>query len=192
MSRAVERVGSERLEGFKDLARLVCISGDATYPTNEPIYQCENEHELGMNLLDVEYDFPDDLDPEELKKVWLNRKMSNNPVDSSGVWRFRELFPFVDNAEDVVTLGEGNTRLLDSPRSAEYAGINSLRFKHQGDNPTGSFKDPGMSAAITEAKKLDMKAVACASTGNTSASMAAYARRAGMLPVVFIPEGQIS
>ncbi len=100
--------------------------------------------------------------------------------------------PFVENPNDVVTVGEGNTRLLECFESARYVGLPKLLFKHQGDNPTGSFKDPGMSAAITQAKRLKMKAVACASTGNTSASMAAYAKRAGMLPIVFIPEGQIS
>lgn len=185
-------ISRERLAGFEDRARLECISGDATYPTIAPIYQCVNPHEQGMSLLDVVYDFPQDLDPEKLKRIWLKRKMSNDPVNTSGVWRFRELFPFVDNPADVVTLGEGNTRLLEAPLSAKYVGVNRLRLKHQGDNPTGSFKDPGMSAAITEAKRLSMKAVACASTGNTSASMAAYAERAGMLPIVFIPEGQIS
>jgi threonine synthase len=186
-------VSTSESEGFSNLATLSCISADATYPTDSPIYECINHHEPGMSLLDVVYDFPQNLDPEKLKETWRKRKMSNDPVNAS-IWRFRELFPFVENPDEVMTLGEGNTRLLYAPRSAEYAGLEAshLRFKHQGDNPTGSFKDPGMSAAITQAKILGMKAVACASTGNTSASMAAYADRAGMLPIVFIPEGQIS
>ncbi|MBI2621754.1 MAG: threonine synthase [Candidatus Levybacteria bacterium] len=176
-----------------NLARLECISGDAAYPIGpDPIYQCKNPHELGANLLDVIYDFPKKLDPEKLKVIWRKRRMLDNPLDASGVWRFRELLPFVDEESSIVTLGEGNTRFLQSFESAKYVSLPRLYFKHQGDNPTGSFKDPGMSGAITQAKILGVKAVACASTGNTSASMAAYAKRAGILPIVFIPEGQIS
>lgn len=183
----------ERLAGFADRARLECISGDAVYPTGpKPIYQCVNPHEPGMNLLDVEYDFPKDLDPERLKREWLKRRMSNHPFDTSGVWRFSELIPFIGNPGNIVTMGEGSTRLIEGIESAEYAGLRRLTFKHQGDNPTGSFKDTGMSAGISAAKMLGMEVVACASTGNTSASMAAYAKRAGMLPVVLLPEGKIS
>lgn len=182
---------SERLEGFADRARLVCMSGDAVYSTKEPIYECVKPHEERTNLLDVTYDFPTDLDPERLKQIWIERRKSNHPLNN-GIWRFRELFPFVDDPSDIVTLGEGNTRLLEGRETARYVGLPRLLLKHQGDNPTGSFKDPGMSAAITEAKRLNMKAVACASTGNTSASMAAYAQRADMLPIVILPQGQIS
>ncbi len=192
MSRAKAPSTSKILTGFADGARLECISKDAVYPTSRPIYECINSHPHGMNLLDVVYDFPNNLDPEKLKKLWKDRKMSNDPVNTSGVWRFRELLPFVDNPADVISLGEGNTRLLQGYETAQYVGLPRLLLKHQGDNPTGSFKDPGMSAAITEAKILGMKAVACASTGNTSASMAAYARRADMLPIVFLPKGQVS
>ncbi len=183
---------SERREGFEDRARLVCTSGDATYPTRpEPIYQCINQHKPTENLLEVVYDFPRDLDPEKLKLIWLQRKMSNDPLDT-GIWRFSEFFPFIDDPSNIVTMGEGNTRLIEGIESAEYAGLRRLTFKHQGDNPTGSFKDTGMSAGISAAKMLGMEVVACASTGNTSASMAAYAKRAGMLPVVLLPEGKIS
>src|SRR5262249_36397267 len=80
----------------------------------------------------------------------------------------------------------------DAPRSAEYAGIERLHFKHQGMNPTGSFKDNGMTTGVTEAVALGATAVACASTGNTSASMAAYAARAGLRALVFIPAGQVA
>jgi threonine synthase len=114
------------------------------------------------------------------------------PVDQSGVWRFRDLLPIVDNPENVVTLREGNTPLYDLPRCAKVAGIDWLLAKHQGMNPTGSFKDTGMTAALSVAAERKFEWVACASTGNTSAAMAAYAARAGLRSIVFIPEGKIA
>jgi len=113
-------------------------------------------------------------------------------IDQSGVWRFRDLLPIVDNPENVVTLREGNTPLYDLPRCAKAAGIDWLLAKHQGLNPTGSFKDTGMTAALSVAAERKFEWVACASTGNTSAAMAAYAARAGLRSIVFIPEGKIA
>ena len=113
-------------------------------------------------------------------------------VDQSGVWRFRDLLPIVDDLEKVVTLREGNTPLYDLPRCAKAAGIDWLLAKHQGMNPTGSFKDTGMTAALSVAAERGFEWVACASTGNTSAAMAAYAARAGLRSIVFIPEGKIA
>ena len=119
------------------------------------------------------------------------RRASRLPADRSGVWRFRELvLPL--RPEEVVTRPEGNTNLYDVPDLARYVGLDRLRLKHEGENPTGSFKDRGMCVAVTVARLLGMGSVACASTGNTSASMAAYAARAGMRAFVFIPEGQIA
>src|SRR5207245_2116780 len=97
----------------------------------------------------------------------------------------------------VLTLREGNTPLLSGPRAAEYGGLGSsgqarLAFKHQGFNPTGSFKDNGMSCGVAQARRLGMRRVACVSTGNTSASMAAYAAAAGLEALIFLPHGQIS
>ncbi len=92
----------------------------------------------------------------------------------------------------MVTLREGNTPLLPAPRAASYGGLDALTFKHQGFNPTGSFKDNGMTCGASQAVRLGMKRVACVSTGNTSASMAAYAAAAGMDAIVFIPHGNIS
>src|SRR5207237_10661957 len=114
-----------------------------------------------------------------------------------GGCRYRELFPFIDDDSHIITLREGNTPLLDGPRAAEYGGLGSsgqgrLTFKHQGFNPTGSFKDNGMTAGVAQARRLGMKRVACVSTGNTSASMAAYASAAGLEPLIFIPHGNIS
>jgi threonine synthase len=92
----------------------------------------------------------------------------------------------------VVTLREGDTPLLDAPRAAQYGGLDRLAFKHQGYNPTGSFKDNGMTCGAAQAVRLGMRRVACVSTGNTSASMAAYASAAGLQPIVFIPHGNIA
>jgi threonine synthase len=118
--------------------------------------------------------------------------MNNTPLDQSGVWRYRELLPFLDDYRHVVTLREGNTPLLDAPIAAEYGGLARLTFKHQGFNPTGSFKDNGMTAGAAQAVRLGMKRVACVSTGNTSASMAAYAAAAGLEALIFLPHGNIS
>jgi threonine synthase len=113
-------------------------------------------------------------------------------VDQSGVWRFRELLPIVRDVERVVTLREGNTPLYEMPRCAEIVGVDWLLAKHQGMNPTASFKDTGMTAALSVAVERGFQWVACASTGNTSAAMAAYAARAGLRCIVFIPEGKIA
>jgi threonine synthase len=141
-------------------------------------------------LLDVVYAL-DEYRGERLMSLWDWRRASPSPADQSGVWRFRELLPEYEEAE-IVTMLEGNTPVWDAPRSAEYAGMARLAFKHLGMNPTGSFKDLGMTTGITQARRLDARSVACASTGNTSASMAAYAARAGMQAFVFIPSGQIA
>jgi threonine synthase len=146
-------------------------------------------------LLEVQYDFGG-LDPTVLPRLWQERRRSNDPLDCSGVWRFRELVNFLDpsstTAGTVVSLAEGRTPLLDAPRSGRWAGGLRLSVKHQGNNPTGSFKDLGMTAAITRAVGLGVRVVACASTGNTSSSMAAYAARAGLKALVFVPAGRIS
>ena len=129
---------------------------------------------------------------EELKKLWRARRTSNAPLDQSGVWRYREFIPFLEDYGSAVTLREGCTPLLPAPRAAEYGGLNALVFKHQGFNPTGSFKDNGMTCGASQAVRLGMTRVACVSTGNTSASMAAYASAAGLKPIIFIPHGNIA
>jgi threonine synthase len=126
------------------------------------------------------------------KQLWRERRMSNQPVDQSGVWRYREFLPYLDDYRHVITLREGNTPLLEAPRAAEYGGLERLAFKHQGFNPTGSFKDNGMTCGAAQARRLGMQRVACVSTGNTSASMAAYASAGGLQPVIFLPHGNIS
>lgn len=127
-----------------------------------------------------------------LRWLWQERRTSSLAVDQSGVWRFRDLLPIIENEQHAVTLREGNTPLYEMPRCAKAVGIDWLLAKHQGMNPTGSFKDTGMTAALSVAAERGFEWVACASTGNTSAAMAAYAARAGLRSIVFIPEGKIA
>jgi len=130
--------------------------------------------------------------PNALHWLWKERRSSTSLADQSGVWRFRELLPILKNESNIVSLREGNTPLYDLPRCAVSIGITRLYAKHQGMNPTGSFKDAGMTTALSVAHELGFRWVACASTGNTSAAMAAYAARAGMHSLVLIPEGKIA
>jgi threonine synthase len=151
------------------------------------------------DLLEITYPQWREAKPhaEKLKSTWLNRRLSQNAVDLSGVWRFRDLLPKIENPavkndDQIITLREGNTPLYELPRCARITGIPKLFAKHQGMNPTASFKDAGMTVAATFARLAGFHWVACASTGNTSASMAAYAARGGMRSLVLVPEGKIS
>jgi len=170
-------------------AELVCFRHDcrARFPITEVIYNCPK---CG-SLLEAAYP-PPAQSAGELKALWCARRTSNAPLDQSGVWRYREFIPFLDDYTGVVTLREGCTPLLDAPPAARYGGLDRLAFKHQGFNPTGSFKDNGMTCGAAQAVRLGMQRVACVSTGNTSASMAAYASAAGLEPIIFIPHGNIS
>ncbi len=142
-------------------------------------------------LLDVERREPLALEPTVLRNLWQNRRGSLDTRDRSGVWRFREFLPFTEDIE-VVSLGEGNTPLYEAPRSADYCRLSKLKLKHQGCNPTGSFKDTGMTVAVTQARRLGARRVVCASTGNTAASLAAYAARADLSCSIVVPSGQVS
>ena len=150
------------------------------------------------DLFEVEYagwnqrQGPDRPNPGALKWLWRERRCSGEALDQSGVWRFRELLPILDSFGNAVTLREGNTPLYQLHRVARALGIDQLFAKHQGMNPSGSFKDTGMTAALSVAKERGFEWVACASTGNTSAAMAAYAARAGLRSLVVIPEGKIA
>jgi threonine synthase len=168
-------------------AFLQCIQCQTRFPIQEMLYRCSR----CSDLLDVNYDFGP-LAAKDLKLTFLNRNLSNNVQDQSGVWRFRELFPFLNNLESLVSLNEGNTPVWSAPRVALLATLQMFTVKHQGMNPTGSFKDNGMTTAVSQAKAVGARTVLCASTGNTAASMAAYAARAGMKAVVLIPQGQIA
>ncbi len=169
---------------------LRCIDCQSDFPTSRRLYTCPK----CSGLLDVVYEVPESEGKDQgaqLKRAWDGRRGSPNPIDQSGVWRFRELLPETDESK-IVTMMEGNTPIWSARRCADYARMKRLSFKHLGMNPTGSFKDLGMTTGITQAKRLGATSVACASTGNTSASMAAYAARAGVKAFVFIPSGQIA
>jgi threonine synthase len=170
-------------------AFLQCIDEGCRkrYPLDNKEHVCA----ACKNLLDVTYDFPK-TDPAALRQTWTQRKSGSAVVDQSGVWRFRELLPFVPQGGNVVSLLEGRTPLIGVQRTGKWVGGVQLAVKHQGNNPTGSFKDLGMAACITQAALVGSRITACASTGNTSASMAAYAARAGMKAVVFVPFGKIT
>jgi threonine synthase len=144
------------------------------------------------NLLEITDSSWNSRNPTALKSLWRERRTLNEDIDLSGVWRFRELLPAPASEQQVVTLREGNTPLYELPQSSRLTGVPRLYAKHQGLNPTGSFKDAGMTVAATFARQAGYRWVACASTGNTSASMAAYAARGGMRSLVLVPEGKIS
>ena len=172
-------------------ARLRCISCGATPDSASEDFRCTACRDL------LEFFFPGwsagspAFDSGMLKALWLSRRTSRHALDQSGVWRFRELLPHIAE-EHAITLREGNTPLYSLPRCARAAGVENLLAKHQGMNPTASFKDTGMTFAASSAHQGKFKWVACASTGNTSASMAAYAARGGMHSLVLIPDGKIS
>ena len=170
-------------------AELICFEERcrARFAITDVIYNCPR---CG-GLLEV-WNPPPVAPPADLKRIWRERRASNLTIDQSGVWRYREIIPFLESCSRVVTLREGNTPLLNAPHAAEYGGLDALTFKHQGFNPTGSFKDNGMTCGVAQALRLGMRRVACVSTGNTSASMAAYASAAGLDPIVFIPHGNIA
>jgi threonine synthase len=167
-------------------SQLRCINCGATPASAAQDFRCTNCGDL------LEFVFPEwSHDPQALKSLWANRKTILKPLDQSGVWRFREMLPSIAE-EHAITLREGNTPFYDLPRCARFAGLNTLQAKHQGMNPTASFKDTGMTVAASSAHAGGFRWVACASTGNTSASMAAYAARGNMHSLVLIPEGKIS
>jgi threonine synthase len=165
-----------------------CIGCASTFPDAAQDYRCSK---CG-SLLEIVSDSWKIADPANLKPLWRERCTSNATLDLSGVWRFRELLPLPEATAEVVTLREGNTPLYELPLCSHLTGVTRLYAKHQGMNPTGSFKDTGMTVAATFARQAKCQWVACASTGNTSASMAAYAARGGLRSLVLVPEGKIS
>ena len=131
------------------------------------------------------------IDGGSLRALVRARRNSNEHRDRSGVWRYREILPPLD-PERIVTLRENDVPLYGGPGGAAYAGLNAVSYLHLGMNPTGSFKDAGMTVALTHAAQSGARVAICASTGNTAASMAAYAARAGVQAVVFVPSTGIS
>ena len=178
---------TENTVGDRSAQRCILPGCGGVFGIRERIYVCPK---CG-GPLEIELRLPPMGESKALCKLWAVRAGSRDARDISGVWRYRELLPF-DDAAPFVTLFEGNTPLYDAPRCAEYSGLVGLRLKHQGCNPTGSFKDTGMTAAITQAVVLGAHIAICASTGNTAASLAAYAARAGLQSAILVPQGQIS
>ncbi len=166
---------------------LKCMDCGREYPINTVLYTCED---CG-GLLDVQHDL-DQARTTVTRELFDQRLGSLDAPYTSGVWRYRELvYPGV--ADDViVSRNEGNTNLYPVPRLAEWAGVRSLHLKHEGENPTGSFKDRGMTTGVTQARVVGMTRVACASTGNTSASLASYAAHAGIDGIVFFENKEIA
>jgi threonine synthase len=126
----------------------------------------------------------------ELRRQFADPEHGRPESRASGVWRFQELV--LPTATSPVSNPEGNTPLLERRSVSGFAGLASLLLKHEGHNPTGSFKDRGMTVAVTQAVRVGASAVACASTGNTSASLAAYAAQAGCKALVFVPRDGIA
>ncbi len=180
-----------------DSAFLRCIrpACGETYDLSEQIYECRR---CG-SLLDVAYDWDRLRPPQRLSDFERRWSSRNVPIDHSGVWRFRDLLPFA-KPEELVTVGEGQTLLqaVDVYGLGLPLGQGRLHLQYEGMNPSGSFKDNGMAAAFTMARKLGHPRVGCASTGNTSASMAMYAAKTRlgdgrlMRAIVFIGEGKIA
>lgn len=149
---------------------------------------------LAGRLVDVMYDWDRVPVPSSLREFegrWSTRR---NPLDLSGVWRFRELLPFATD-DEIVTIGEGQTLLQRNDEIARQVGLdaNRLFLQYEGMNPSGSFKDNGMTAASTHARMVGATTTACASTGNTSASLAIYASATKLFRcLVFIGSGKIA
>jgi len=159
--------------------RQRCASCGREFPETAPHPRCPN----CRGLLEIQHTAPT-VRGQELRAL-LDRR-----PHESGVWRFKEIV--LPTAQDLLSYPEGNTPLLVRPSVAQWAEVNRLLLKHEGFNPTGSFKDRGMTVGVTQARRIGASAVACASTGNTAASLAAYAALAGLPALVVIPKGQVA
>lgn len=189
------------MRGMSDSAFQRCIDPTCavTYGLDEVVFACRR---CG-GLLDVAYDWSQVPVPKrmaEFEKRWHTPARSvEGRADFSGVWRFRELIPFA-RVEDLVSIGEGRTILQPADELAAFLGMRADRLflQYEGFSPSGSFKDNGMAAAFTMARRLGRRRVACASTGNTSASLALFARMTGggqghpMQAVVFVGGDKIA
>ncbi|KUO42085.1 MAG: threonine synthase [Hadesarchaea archaeon YNP_N21] len=158
--------------------RYECIQCASGFDINEKLYTCPK---CG-SLLEIEFD-TDEL----IEKIDFNR-LRADPIK---VWKYRAFMPVLDDSK-IVSLGEGGTPLFRCDRLAGEMGVSELYIKYEGLNPTGSFKDRGMTVGVTKALEFGAKVVACASTGNTSASLAAYAARAGLKCIVILPSGKVA
>ncbi|MBX7165648.1 MAG: threonine synthase [Pirellulales bacterium] len=191
-SRLVRGASTISVATKTDYAFQRCIAPGcgATYGVEEVRTACAS---CG-NLLDVAYDWDRVGPPRALRQFedkWSHR---HDPLAFSGVWRFHDLLPFAPR-DCVVTIGEGQTLLHAADRVAEYVGVSAgnLFLQYEGMNPSGSFKDNGMSAAFTHARLIGANRAACASTGNTSASLALYCSVTRLLrALIFVGTGKIA
>jgi len=163
---------------------LRCAACARTFPATSPRADC-----TCGGLLDV-LQCPRETGTVLRGRFDRRRRDGDPAVQGSGVWRFRELL--LPGRGLILTHPEGNTPLYRREAIARFVGHDDLALKHEGENPTGSFKDRGMTVAVTQAVRAGATAVACASTGNTSASMAAYAAQAGLPALVFVPAGKVA
>jgi threonine synthase len=171
-------VGAFGGETTSEPFQMRCIECGKVHDMVRPAYACSS---CG-NLLEVR------MDPAEAMTRLSEADLGSRPIS---VWRYRELLPLGRSAE-TFSIDEGGTPLFRCDRLAKEIGLKDLHIKFDGMNPTGSFKDRGMTVGISKAKELGMRTVTCASTGNTSASLAAYAGLAGLRCVVLIPEGKVA
>lgn len=188
--KAMEHRGQEQAAAEPQAAnyKLQCVACATSYPAGELRYRC-----VCGEVLEVAYPQLPALTAAEVDARWASRSFPYQ----SGVWRYRELVLPVANAH-IISKPEGNTNLYSvgsdersgERRVGEFADIAQLWLKHEGENPTGSFKDRGMTAGVSQAVAIGARALACASTGNTSASLASYAAKAGLRCFVFIPAGK--
>lgn len=175
-----------------DSAFQQCLNADcrATFGVDQTLFACPD---CG-DLLDVSYDW--ERLPIPRRGLFGSMRLDrSDPLNFSGVWRFRELLPFAP-PESIVTIGEGQTLLRGSDRVGSYIGLNAgrLLLQYEGLNPSGSFKDNGLTAAFTHARIVGARRVACASTGNTSAALAVFcsATSFGFRAIIFIGTGKIA
>jgi threonine synthase len=168
MSLELTAPAPEEPDVAEDGVWLECIETGETYA---PFDEIRYTSDAGA-LLEVRYAEPPTFDD----------------FEGRGVWRYAAALPF----DQGVSLPEGDTPLHRVPRLEESVGVETLRIKHEGMNPTGSFKDRGMTVGVRVAERLGVGRLACASTGNTSAALAAYGARAGMETLVLLPAGKVA
>ncbi len=157
------------------MPKIECFSCGETYSIDEIIYRCPKCD----SLLEVKYDL------EEIQERLDKESMKSREL---GVWKYRSFLP----CDKEVTISEGHTPLYEAKKLAEWVGVDELYIKHEGDNPTGSFKDRGMTVGVSKAIELGLEKVGCASTGNTSAALSIYAAKAGIESVVLLPAGKVA
>jgi threonine synthase len=169
-----------RFETHRPASWQVCTACGNEMVETDPHPRCS----VCGGLLEIHHR-PPTLTPTELLQRFTERHGGTPGATASGVWRFREIV--LPSADAVVSYPEGNTPLLHRVALDRWSGVEHLLLKHEGHNPTGSFKDRGMTVGVTQARRIGATAVACASTGNTAASLAAYAAQGGLPALVLVP-----